>query len=581
MAKTNQAYSTPAFKHQIDLRLSGNESQCVIPDLAAYWRQLDSGFVSQYPSHQALQDLIGDWVGVDAARIVVTAGGDDSIDRIVGNLLVGSRNKVVTHAPSFEMVSIYTDNYSGSLDVEPWLEGDFPVAELIQRIDDSTALVVLTTPNNPTGAMISLDDIFKVNQASKKHGAKLLVDHAYVEFADEEPTAQLTADDNIMIVRTFSKAWGLAGLRVGFLIAPDAEFATAIRNASGPYPVSAVSLETARTALDQFKPLMAENVARIKTIRGLMVDLLTACRGRPLPSGGNYLLVEFSDADAVWDGLASKGIGVRKFAGKPVLANFLRITCPATVGDYLRLAKALCEVCNTDFETHQAAVAVAFQPDLVANQETPDASTLTAVQNGDAPASGSKRQASIKRDTKETKIDLQLNLDGSAKVEVSTGIGFLDHMLTAFAFHAGFDLKLICDGDLEVDDHHTAEDCAIALGQAIDEALGPRKGIKRFGYAYAPLDEALARTVVDLSARPWPEIHLALEREMVGQWACENITHFFQSLAMTLRCSLHVDVLRGANDHHRAEAAFKSMAKAFNQALTRVDGDVPSTKGVL
>ena len=142
-------------------------------------------------------------------------------------------------------------------------------------------------------------------------------------------------------------------------------------------------------------------------------------------------------------------------------------------------------------------------------------------------------------------------------------------------------MKLICDGDLEVDDHHTAEDCAIALGQAIDEALGPRKGIKRFGYAYAPLDEALARTVVDLSARPWPEIHLALEREMVGQWACENITHFFQSLAMTLRCSLHVDVLRGTNDHHRAEAAFKSMAKAFNQALTRVEGDVPSTKGVL
>ena len=543
MAKTNQAYSTPAFKHQIDLRLSGNESQCVIPDLAAYWRQLDSGFVSQYPSHQALQDLIGDWVGVDAARIVVTAGGDDSIDRIVGNLLAGSRNKVVTHAPSFEMVSIYTDNYSGSLDVEPWLEGDFPVDELIQRIDDSTALVVLTTPNNPTGAMISPDDIFKVNQASKKHGAKLLVDHAYVEFADEDITASLTADDNIMIVRTFSKAWGLAGLRVGFLIAPDAEFATAIRNASGPYPVSAVSLETARTALDQFKPLMTENVSRIKTIRGLMVDLLTTCGGRPLPSGGNYLLVEFSDADAVWDGLAAKGIGVRKFAGKPVLANFLRITCPATVGDYLRLAKALCDVCDADFETQQAAVAVAFQPDLVANQETPDASTLAAGQNSDVPTSGSKQQSSIKRDTKETKIDLQLNLDGSAKVEVSTGIGFLDHMLTAFAFHAGFDLKLICDGDLEVDDHHTAEDCAIALGQAIDEALGPRKGIKRFGYAYAPLDEALARTVVDLSARPWPEIHLALEREMVGQWACENITHFFQSLAMTLRCSLHVDVL--------------------------------------
>ena len=543
MAKTNQAYSTPAFKHQIDLRLSGNESQCVIPDLAAYFRQLDSRFVSQYPSHQALQDLIGDWVGVDSGRIVVTAGGDDSIDRVVGNLLAGTRKKVVTHAPSFEMVSIYTGNYDGSLDVEPWLEGDFPVDDFVARIDSSTALVVLTTPNNPTGAMISLDDIFKVNEAAKNLGVKLLVDHAYVEFADEDPSPRLTADENIMIVRTFSKAWGLAGLRVGFLIAPNVEFATAIRNATGPYPVSAVSLETARTALDQFKPQMIENVARIKTIRGLMFDLLIACGGRPIPSGGNYLLTEFSDADAVWDGLAAKGIGVRKFAGKPVLANFLRITCPATVGDYLRLAKALCEVCEADFELHQAAVGVVFKQELVVGETTPDAEVLATNSGG---ASDTSRTTSIKRDTKETKIDLQLNLDGNAKVEISTGIGFLDHMLTAFAFHAGFDLKLICDGDLEVDDHHTAEDCAIALGQAIDEALGPRKGIKRFGYAYAPLDEALARTVVDLSARPWPEIHLALEREMVGQWACENITHFFQSLAMTLRCSLHVDVLRGS-----------------------------------
>ena len=578
MAKTNQAYSTPAFKHQIDLRLSGNESQCVIPDLAEYWRKLDPRLVSQYPSHQALQDLIGDWVGVDSGRIVVTAGGDDSIDRVVGNLLAGTRKKVVTHAPSFEMVSIYTDNYDGSLDVEPWLEGDFPVDDFVARIDSSTALVVLTTPNNPTGAMISLDDIFKVNEAAKKLDVKLLVDHAYVEFADEDPSPRLTADENIMIVRTFSKAWGLAGLRVGFLIAPDTEFATAIRNATGPYPVSAVSLETARTALERFKPQMIESVDRIKKIRALMFDLLTACKGRPIPSGGNYLLTEFLDADAVWDGLAAKGIGVRKFAGKPVLANFLRITCPATVGDYLRLAKALCEICDADFELHQAAVGVVFKQELVADETTPDAEVLATNTGG---ASDTSRTASIKRDTKETKIDLQLNLDGNAKVEISTGIGFLDHMLTAFAFHAGFDLKLICDGDLEVDDHHTAEDCAIALGQAIDEALGPRKGIKRFGYAYAPLDEALARTVVDLSARPWPEIHLALEREMVGQWACENITHFFQSLAMTLRCSLHVDVLRGTNDHHRAEAAFKSMAKAFNQALTRVEGDVPSTKGVL
>ncbi len=125
------------------------------------------------------------------------------------------------------------------------------------------------------------------------------------------------------------------------------------------------------------------------------------------------------------------------------------------------------------------------------------------------------------------------------------------------------------------------EDCALALGAAIDQALGPRKGIVRFGYAYAPLDEALARTVIDLSGRPWPNIELKLRREMVGALATENVTHFFVSLAMSLKCSLHVDVLRGQNDHHQAEAAFKSLALALRNAIRRTAGDVPSTKGIL
>ena len=147
--------------------------------------------------------------------------------------------------------------------------------------------------------------------------------------------------------------------------------------------------------------------------------------------------------------------------------------------------------------------------------------------------------------------------------------------------HARFDLTLRCRGDIDVDDHHTSEDCAIALGQAIDRALGEGRGIERFGHAYAPLDEALARAVVDLSGRPWPAIDLGLQREMLGQLACENITHVLQSLAIAARCSLHVDVLKGDNDHHRAEAAFKATAIALRRAV-RVSGtQVPSTKEVL
>lgn len=194
----------------------------------------------------------------------------------------------------------------------------------------------------------------------------------------------------------------------------------------------------------------------------------------------------------------------------------------------------------------------------------------------------SERKAEIRRETRETAITLKLNLDGAGTTEIASGVGFLDHLLDALARHARFDLTLACRGDLEVDDHHTAEDCGIALGQALDRALGERRGIERFGHAYAPLDEALARAVVDLSGRPFAVIELGLRREALGGLACENVPHVLQSFATAARLALHVDVLRGANDHHRAEAAFKATALALRAAVARSGfDDVPSTKGTL
>jgi imidazoleglycerol phosphate dehydratase HisB len=192
------------------------------------------------------------------------------------------------------------------------------------------------------------------------------------------------------------------------------------------------------------------------------------------------------------------------------------------------------------------------------------------------------RKAEISRKTSETSIELSLNLDGIGIADIKTGTGFLDHMLISLTKHARFDLKLRCEGDLHIDDHHTAEDCALALGQALDRALGDRRGIVRFAHAYAPLDEALARVVVDLSGRPSAVVDLDLKRDSIGDLASENIAHVFTSLAMASRSSLHVDVLRGENDHHKAEAAFKAAALAFRQAVALDGSDqVPSTKGVL
>jgi imidazoleglycerol phosphate dehydratase HisB len=192
------------------------------------------------------------------------------------------------------------------------------------------------------------------------------------------------------------------------------------------------------------------------------------------------------------------------------------------------------------------------------------------------------RRGSVQRKTKETDIRCELVLDGAGQADVATGIGFLDHLLVTLARFSRFDLTLHCGGDLHIDDHHTAEDCALALGQALDQALGERRGIERFGHAYAPLDEALARAVVDLSGRPWPEVKLGLRREALGALSCENIGHVLRSLAIAGRMALHVELLSGDNDHHRAEAAFKALALALRAAV-RPDGsaEVASTKGVL
>ncbi len=192
------------------------------------------------------------------------------------------------------------------------------------------------------------------------------------------------------------------------------------------------------------------------------------------------------------------------------------------------------------------------------------------------------REATVTRETRETDVRVVLALDGSGQTQIATGVGFLDHLFDALARHACFDLELSCRGDLDVDDHHSAEDCALVLGSAFDQALGERRGITRFGVGWAPLDEALARAVVDISGRPLAVVDLGLRRERLGGLSCENIPHILRSFATTARLTLHVDVLRGENDHHRAEAAFKALALALRQAVTRESGDaVPSTKGVL
>lgn len=193
------------------------------------------------------------------------------------------------------------------------------------------------------------------------------------------------------------------------------------------------------------------------------------------------------------------------------------------------------------------------------------------------------RKSSIKRKTKETDIAVTLELNGSGKSTVATGIGFLDHMLDLFAKHGLFDLTVSCKGDLHVDDHHTTEDVGIALANAFVKALGEKKGIARYGTAYVPMDETLARCVVDLSGRSALVFHAEFNRKKVGDLSTEMVEHFFQSFADNLKANIHLEVLYGKNTHHKIEGLFKAFARAMRQACEadpRVKG-VLSTKGSL
>ncbi|MFN8508778.1 MAG: imidazoleglycerol-phosphate dehydratase HisB [Dehalococcoidia bacterium] len=196
----------------------------------------------------------------------------------------------------------------------------------------------------------------------------------------------------------------------------------------------------------------------------------------------------------------------------------------------------------------------------------------------------SERTASIERRTAETTIDISVNLDGTGQFVTETGVGMFDHMLSHIAKHGVFDLEVRATGDLHIDQHHTIEDCGIALGEAFALALGNKAGLVRAGSAYMPLDEALAFAAVDLSGRPYAVIDLQLLGRDLGGFPGDLLTHFLESFAFALKASIHVKVLAGVNDHHKAEAAFKALARALD-AATRIDprrgGDIPSTKGTL
>jgi histidinol-phosphate aminotransferase len=318
------AYRTPGAGSSADLRLDGNEGAGPEEE-------------RRYPDPRPLEERLARLLGVNPRRVLVTAGGDEAIDRICRAYLAPGRELIQT-TPTFVMIARYAKLAGAEVVSVPWPRDKFPTDEVISQIGPDTRVICVVSPNNPTGATATADDLKRLSQAAPQ--ALLLVDLAYTEFADFDLTQAALLLPNAVVVRSFSKAWGMAGLRVGYAAGP-AEIIDCLRAAGGPYPVSRPSL--ARVA-ERLSGGVEPFVKTIKQERESLYDLLSSLGADPLPSQANFILCGFKDAAWVYAGLAALGILVRIFPQSPELEGCLRITCPGNPEEFARLCSALSTV---------------------------------------------------------------------------------------------------------------------------------------------------------------------------------------------------------------------------------------------
>jgi histidinol-phosphate aminotransferase/imidazoleglycerol-phosphate dehydratase/histidinol-phosphatase len=445
--------------------------------------------VNSYPhgGYPHIHEAIAAYAGVEPENVVLGAGADDLI-LLCARAFAGPGDVVaIPPPPAYPLFRVAVELAGARVG------------------DESPVLTFCCRPGNPLGDLPLLPEV-----------RPLVVDEAYFEYAGE--TAVPLLDDRVVVIRTFSKAFGLAGARVGYLLA-DRETAAELRARQAPAPVSTLSVALALAAL-RSPPDVSGVVEERERLAGELRDL----GFRPLPSRSNFLFVPVHDAEATAAQVLRRGCVVR------VTAGGIRITVRDREDDDLLLA-------------------------ALAGVEEPAA-----------------RKARHVRATAETTLRVRLALDGEGRVRVATGAGLYDHLLEQLAFHGGLDLVVEGSGDWETGAHHTAEDAAIALGEALDQALGDRRGIARYGSAVVPMDDALARAAVDLGGRRGAEIALAEDPGLAS--------HALQSLAHAARMTLHVDAT-GRDAHHVAEAAHKAVGRALRAAVRRDGAELPSTKGLL
>ena len=452
--------------------------------------------INEYPpgGYHELRSAIAAYNGVEPENVVLGVGADDLILLCARTFASPGETIAIPEAPTYPLYR---------------LAAQLAGAEVG---DERPAFVFTCRPNSPDGTLRPLPS-----------GRPLVCDEAYYEYCGE--TVVPLIDDELIVLRTFSKAFGLAGARIGYALA-SRELAAELNARQAPAPVSSLSAALAIAALAS-----PPDVSPVIEERERLAAALEEIGMRPLPSHANFLFCPLEEARLIGEGLLRRGLVVR------VYDDGIRITI----------------------------------------RDRPDDDVIVEAISGlldrpSPPARSGGRSVRHLRASAETRISVRLGLDGESRVSVQPGGGIYDHFLEQLAFHAGLDLVVEGAGDLETGDHHTVEDTALAFGEALDRALGERRGIARYGSADVPMDDALARAAVDLGGRPFAEVSIAPDPGLAA--------HFFASLAQAGRLAIHIDA-SGNDAHHVAEAAYKACGRALRAAL-RVEGaGIPSTKGLL
>ncbi len=471
--------------------------------------------LNEYPpgGYGELHSAAASYVGVRPEQIVLGAGSDSLIHLVARTYLGAGQKAAIVDLPTYSLYGIASQ-----------IEGGEVVGCSLDNVPEA-AVIWICNPHNPLGKVYRCEDITRL--AEQRPEAVVVIDEAYVEYGAETMVPFLGKAPNCVVLRTLSKAFGFAALRVGYAVCAE-DVAIELRKRSEPAPISAPSARIAAAALLDPRLDVEETMLERARVR----DALLAAGYDCPPSAGNFLLLRVEDAEALAEELESKGLVLRRYP------NGLRFTVRLPAEND-RLLEAL------------EAVA----------------------------APSARRTGLVIRTTAETSARVSLALDGQGRARIDSGVGFLDHLLTLFAFHGGIDLELVAAGDLEVDEHHTVEDVLATLGEALSQALGARTGLSRYGSATVPMDESLAIAAVDLGSRPHAEVKLAFSGERVGGLALSLLPHALERFAMQGRFTLHVEA-SGTDDHHVAEAAFKALGRALAEACESSGTQaITSTKG--